>query len=545
MSCEGRVPRRGLHVVEYPGVVADAGAAIDTMGGGAAVGAALRGGGGAALHLRFRPRDPLCHPLIGAPGLAVQPGTGGSALVLRMRASATAEGAGASNSDAEVAVVGHVASLTVFAGMADYQWVSPPVRRRRPWRAERTGRDFDKAPCDEETQSLCTVPAIFCRDDIPHDYAYEEAKVQGTLSKGQTERRPLLMAQWQNQDAVPVRLPAYVHADTPTDVRLRQLLARRPIWNTALLAKHFDAQDGLEIAMHRQCYSFRIGPWRGLAIQRGLDPRSDPACRRWQLLACRFPEGWAALPGGAALLERAKGCPELPRRGPRPQSDTDDDTALLQRLPQPDVLEVCSFRCLPVPSPTGEVLLQMADIGDATVQSMINVPPQEEKCDKVTGWLTDTALDQMTQIVEGHLRTLLEGGVVPLHHVDVMLRDEEGNNPQESGLEGAADAGGGGGAEITTSAPMAAEDMGEFELMADKLLGDADEYEIFDEDDSDEEGEEEEEDGEDAEAAAVQPLTTFTSHTAFLHGEEHQEEEEEEEDMLEEEEEEEEEDDSS
>lgn len=46
---------------------------------------------------------------------------------------------------------------------------------------------------------------------------------------------------------------------------------------------------------------------------------------------------------------------------------------------------------------------------------------QEEKCDKVTGWLTDTALDQMTQIVEGHLRTLLEGGVVPLHHVDVML----------------------------------------------------------------------------------------------------------------------------
>lgn len=81
-------------------------------------------------------------------------------------------------------MVGHVASLTVFAGMADYQWVSPPVRRRRPWRAERTGRDFDKAPCDEETQSLCTVPAIFCRDDIPHDYAYEEAKVQGTLSKG-------------------------------------------------------------------------------------------------------------------------------------------------------------------------------------------------------------------------------------------------------------------------------------------------------------------------------------------------------------------------
>lgn len=96
MSAEGRVPARGVHVVEYPGVVVNADAALDTLGGAQAVAQALRGGGGGGqLHLRFRPRDPLCHPLIGARAAVAPPGTAGNALLLRLR---TPPSSGNSNS---------------------------------------------------------------------------------------------------------------------------------------------------------------------------------------------------------------------------------------------------------------------------------------------------------------------------------------------------------------------------------------------------------------------------------------------------------------
>jgi general transcription factor 3C polypeptide 5 (transcription factor C subunit 1) len=83
MSCEGRVPEAGLHVVEYPGIVADTEAAMATLGGAEAVSAALSGGASEQLHLRFRPDDPLCHPLIGVCG-SVETGAAGSALVLQL-----------------------------------------------------------------------------------------------------------------------------------------------------------------------------------------------------------------------------------------------------------------------------------------------------------------------------------------------------------------------------------------------------------------------------------------------------------------------------
>jgi hypothetical protein len=164
-----------------------------------------------------------------------------------------------------------------------------------------------------------------------------------------------------------------------------------PAYLLRMLTGRLALQVALEVAMYRHCYSFRIGagtpssiskmvspcevaasavscftftpgsltalcmsvhagPWRGLSIKRGLDPRKEPECRRWQLLTCRFPEGWEELPGGAALLERARAhrakapMNDQTRNSAEAPAETTDPLVILQSLPEPDIVEVS--RCV-------------------------------------------------------------------------------------------------------------------------------------------------------------------------------------------------------
>ena len=40
--------------------------------------------------------------------------------------------------------------------------------------------------------------------------------------------------------------------------------------------------------------SCSAGPWKGLWVRRGYDPRLDPAARQWQALEFPVPTAWCA-----------------------------------------------------------------------------------------------------------------------------------------------------------------------------------------------------------------------------------------------------------
>ena len=64
MEFEGELPKQRAFAVEYPGHVQNVRRMVDTLGGEAAI-AEARTNNAPLLELRFRPADPLSHPLFG------------------------------------------------------------------------------------------------------------------------------------------------------------------------------------------------------------------------------------------------------------------------------------------------------------------------------------------------------------------------------------------------------------------------------------------------------------------------------------------------
>ncbi|PNH10067.1 General transcription factor 3C polypeptide 5 [Tetrabaena socialis] len=84
-----------------------------------------------------------------------------------------------------------------------------------------------------------------------------------------------------------------------------RLLAGRPVWGLELMRQRCAGcpavaaalPGGLEPAaveriVQRLCYRFKTGPWRGLFIRRGYDPRADAGARRYQALTYSLPNNW-------------------------------------------------------------------------------------------------------------------------------------------------------------------------------------------------------------------------------------------------------------
>ena len=141
------MPYDDAMMVEFPGIVRDVDAALAMLGGQAA--AALRHPAAAYLQLRFRPSDPISHPLVadrqparglllrisrrrstaaedtsGAhEGLAQEAGAGPSAMVGVDGERGAGGGAAEAGSGVKARVVARVPFAYRFTGLADFQYV--------------------------------------------------------------------------------------------------------------------------------------------------------------------------------------------------------------------------------------------------------------------------------------------------------------------------------------------------------------------------------------------------------------------------------------
>lgn len=156
MSEDKVVPDAEAVVVEYPGYVRDLQAVMQTLGGSSALAAAATGGN-SVLQLRFRPDDPMSHPLYGE-----RQATNGLLLKLKRH------GADPENLQVSAEVVARVHNKFTFTGMADYQYLPFDPSASAAASSASTG------PYGEEVQPLLCVPPLFTKSDVPLDYAFKQ-----------------------------------------------------------------------------------------------------------------------------------------------------------------------------------------------------------------------------------------------------------------------------------------------------------------------------------------------------------------------------------
>ena len=305
------LPPRRLAVVEFPGYVRHADAAVAALGGsevcvccqerGAegrrrggkrggdgdgharpdtmrppnpsplplqALAAAASDGGPRYLAARLRAGDPLAHPLISAR----KPARG---VVVRV---ATREGA---SSPPTITIVGVVTHAFAFPGMADAQYGGADAAGPAP-------PPPDAPPAALPDEPLLSVPPAFFRADLPpaDGGALPRWPGGGGGGSGGGDGRRATGVSAAALPSIPFHAAHVPPPDASTAASTAVLTAMgdTPVWAPAALAARVGAAATLAAGGPRACYTFSRGPWAGLVIRRGYDPRCDPAAAAWQAL---------------------------------------------------------------------------------------------------------------------------------------------------------------------------------------------------------------------------------------------------------------------
>ncbi|BDA50476.1 General transcription factor 3C polypeptide 5 at N-terminal half [Coccomyxa sp. Obi] len=366
------VPDREALLVEYPGFVNNPDAAIQTLGGLEAISATAEGTS-PVLSLHLRPGDPLSHPLLG-----YKQKTRGLLLRISRKAGAATE----AEEDLQAEVVAHVKSLVQFPGMADFQYVSCDTRPLQEQAPQPEG------PPGLEAEPMLFPPPLFTKQDLPMDYAFRSfysgdpdyMKAGASLGRG-TGRLAAHVINFQAVNVLPPMPDAGaekggLYKDQKAVLKeFSVLLAQRPVWTSAALKERVSGftDPEFEWMLPRIAYMFRNGPWRGLWVRRGFDPRSDSSSRMYQALEYRVEE--------------------------RSASNTADASAA------PSVKDVSAFAALP----TGDCILQLCDLSDEHIQALVQKPAQLPSCSIKTGWFSAEVWHELRQRVDGRFAALQHG----------------------------------------------------------------------------------------------------------------------------------------
>ncbi|KAK9835425.1 hypothetical protein WJX81_008652 [Elliptochloris bilobata] len=289
-------------------------------------------------------------------------------------------------------VVARVPFAYRFSGLADFQYVAhdarPPEERMPPARG----------PYGADMAPLMTVPSAFATVDVPLDYGFrsffagdpEDYKLGMGQGRGTGRQAPHVVNFYNLATPVAVTQGPSGTAEAAMIIEKRLLvrellavLAERPVWALPLLAARASPAAAADVeVLKRVAYVFRNGPWKGLWVRRGYDPRLDPAARRWQVMELPVPIVWRqrveaqqhARSGDAGASGSAAAA------GPGLSNG--------QAQPPPSPADAYRFACLPA-EPVAQ--LQVGDLEDAGVQAALRLPPRAAPCDARTGWCTQEA----------------------------------------------------------------------------------------------------------------------------------------------------------
>ncbi|KAG8467904.1 hypothetical protein KFE25_006956 [Diacronema lutheri] len=303
LDAAGELPNKGVLLVDYPGYVADAGRAIETLGGLGAISTVSRATERASdslLHLRLRPNDPYSHPIFGQKVPM-------AALLLRVRrpgaADSTALGTLPSpRQSASATVVARVQHAVRFGGMADFQYI---VRGQRSVCAELDAAASLTPPGAD--LDLEIPPTLFSPVDVVQEYALTWGGKRLLTTALRDKKRykpvpdrpqPLSRVDLTLQAPVPTAKPPPKLTDSAHRAydRLTALFARRPIWTRLALDKALGGPNAeptsrkwaVKEALPLVAYYCITGPWSRCYVRLGYDPRVEPLSYEYQALDVRL-----------------------------------------------------------------------------------------------------------------------------------------------------------------------------------------------------------------------------------------------------------------
>jgi hypothetical protein len=430
---EKALPKSTMIMVEFPGVVMNDAAAMETFGGPAGVAAAMNTQG-AMLPLRLRPDDLQSSPIFGDRVPTKN-------LVVRVKRR---RGAGPSEL-VKADVVARVPEAFSYKGMADFQFLdllNADRRREDVMGGEQLDDDLNEdvgSLLDEQADvPLQLVPPIFSKNDKPAEYGFRDhaavsfAKAKYTCKIKWGQPVPESMSQLVSSDT------DYVSVMSQYCAVLEAKFNERPIWSGSALRGCLSPSKHAALkALGLVAYTYTEGPWRRLWIKFGYDPAREHESYKYQMVDFRvpvkfwpllFPEGRSndlgmSVGGGhtGPKLSGHLGGPQPYRR----KGNVDPDMLDMKLEPvdldaesdgeRQDGVETgvgrkggggkgdkkkhadaYQLRCLP---PQKQCVLQVGDIDDESIRTFLAACTKLQTCDPKFGWFSPADFQSITDLI--------------------------------------------------------------------------------------------------------------------------------------------------
>ncbi|XP_010892267.1 general transcription factor 3C polypeptide 5 [Esox lucius] len=425
-----------LVCVEYPAIISNVDKMMETVGGIQGVSKAY-GDPSRRLELRFRPRDPFCHPVCGNR----YPSTNLLLCVKKRVRKCNPEEA-----QIDMKILGVIGTTYKFQGMADFQYLAVHSAKD----GSQTSlydkiilRKPENNEFFEQRVPLFLPPPIFSRLDTAVDYYYrpeiqhKEGYCPPTVSRDNLiglsrARRPhnAIFINFDDQNIPNEPLEAAkvnwkrvcVHAsDTKAEEQMKKMFESRPIWSGNAVKANLDIHpDKLKLLLPVVAYYMVTGPWRSLWVRFGYDPRKTPEAKKFQVLdfriRCSSKHGYTSndMPVKAKrstfnytlpitlnkTVPQATNVTDLAPEGPNPGR-----SANITKYQLKESSYVFREGTLP---PHRQMFYQLCDLD---VESIRNVfgrnDGQEEKCDERDGWCLSRTADDLRDIMSSMIKQII------------------------------------------------------------------------------------------------------------------------------------------
>ncbi|XP_060791409.1 general transcription factor 3C polypeptide 5 [Neoarius graeffei] len=415
-----------LVCIEYPGLVNNVDRMLETIGGEQGL-SKTYGDSSKRLELRYRPKDPYCHPVCGNRYSSTN-------LLIRVKRRTNRR---TGESQVFMEILGLIDTTYKFQGLADFQYLA--------MHREADGSQislYDKIIlCKPEKKEffdqpvpLFLPPPIFSRVDNLVDYYYrpdvvhKEGNTTQFISKenliGPNRARRSHNAIFVNFEdkTVPTepleaaktnwQKTAMHHSDVRAEEEMRKLFERRPIWSRNAVKANVNVHpEKLKLLLPFLAYYMLTGPWRSLWVRFGYDPRKHPEAKIYQVLDFRIRCGmrhghsFNDIPVKAKRSAYQYALPTtVNKAAPQGASvkDIAQDGSSSSFSPSSKYIlkdSVYIFREGMLP-PYRQMFYQLCDLDVEKIKSIIHKNDgKEEVCDERDGWCLPRTPDELRNII--------------------------------------------------------------------------------------------------------------------------------------------------
>ncbi|CCX09210.1 RNA polymerase III transcription factor IIIC subunit-domain-containing protein [Pyronema domesticum] len=430
------VPDKKIICIEHPAIIRNVEKGIATLGGEEALQKLAASNGNMALHLRFRPEDPMQAPIesrsVPTKNLLLKitipkrrrkrkSGESGASTTKpeEPKYDSLLERIQASNDNYKVEAIGMIDKTVRFRDMANFQWNlsrSAFVEKLKDKFGDATYekiQEFQLSDMRADPNSEILPPPLFSNTVIPHTYNFRQnPAVKRALIDGKTKLlnfqaapktlTPMVHISIADIPEKPTNIPSYESLDSLHKEcvdNLRALFDQRPIWTRRALYNNFPKhlQTLVRFAMAHVAYMWRAGPWRDTCVLYGLDPRNDPKYRIYQSVFFQ--------------IETNKSRPSYPTHHNINEASHIFDGKRLIR----------DGRCF-----------QLCDVTDPLLVQIINTESLRKSCDPTDGWYRHSTLTKIKSIMKAKIQGIAIGK--PLTDADCLpiLEQESEDEEQEA-----------------------------------------------------------------------------------------------------------------